>query len=330
MCSMGFDKQGRTFAGVLTALFLLVMSAPALAVESKPAPWRGSTFSYRNAASAISLDKGAELSYNPYYVMSFEFAPRWWFGKYAYVSADADLSRELTDADDTTREGEWWWGDVRVGAGGTAPRIPVVGLIFSAKVDVIAPTSKVAQARTMILGVRPQVSVARTFKVLSGISLAYAFQATRFFNEYTTSQRKVPLIPGCTGGASCARFSNLGLRNTEWRLTNAASVGIDFTSWLGLSADFALIVDTLYDMAEDDRVSFEPQGGTNKRYLMAYSAEVWGKPMPSLGLALGFSTVNPQLKPDSSYEDPFINRYTTVYLDLRFHIDGFISQLRSL
>jgi hypothetical protein len=41
------------------------------------------------------------------------------------------------------------------------------------------------------------------------------------------------------------------------------------------------------------------------------------------------STVNPQLKPDSTLQDPFVNRYTTLYFDVRFHIDGFIAQLRN-
>jgi len=39
--------------------------------------------------------------------------------------------------------------------------------------------------------------------------------------------------------------------------------------------------------------------------------------------------VNPQLRPDSGYEAPFINRYTTVYLDLTLHVDGLVSQILS-
>jgi len=286
---------------------------------------------YRNAASAISFDKGADLTYNPYYAMTLQFSPRWWFGKYVGLSADADITREITEADDTTKAGEWWLGDVQAGVAVRAPTIPLVGIDTMAKVSAFAPTSKISRARTLILGLKPELMVSRTFPLLSGLTLAYVVQGTRFFHDYTTSQREVPLIPGCAAGlGGCDRFVNLGLRNPEWRLTNAVALSMDFFPWLGISADAAIVVDWLYAQEEvDPQVSFEPQEGTDQRYTMAYSVELYGKPMPSVGLALGVSTVNPQLKPDSTPREPFVNRYTTVYFDVRFHIDGFIAQLRN-
>ena len=320
--------SGRSCGLAVLALSLLV--APSVRAEDA-APCRGSYLLYRNAASAISFDKSADLTYNPYYAMTFQFSPRWWFGKYVGLSADIDITREITEADDTTRNGEWWLGDVQAGVAGRAPTIPWVGIDAMAKVSVLAPTSKISQARTLILGLKPELTLARTFPLLSGLTVAYVLQGTRFLNEYTTSQREVPLIPGCAAGlGGCDRFVNIGLRNAEWRMVNALALSLDVFPWLGISADAAIVVDWLYAQEElDAQVSFEPQEGTDQRYTMAYSLEVYGKPMPSVGLALGMSTVNPQLKPDSTPHEPFVNRYTTVYFDVRFHIDGFIAQLRN-
>jgi hypothetical protein len=329
-------SASRPLSGSVPAMVRFIVAVLVVAIWSplsaqEPVPWRGSLMLYRNTASAISLDKSAEPTYNPYFAMTLQLSPRWWFGKYVGLFADADVTRELTDADDTTRAGEWWFGDVRAGVAGRAPTVPVLGLDVAGKLSLIAPTSKISHARTMILGIRPELSLSRTFPLLSGLTVAYAVQGTRYLHEYTTSQREVPLIPGCASGlGGCDRFVNLGLRNPEWRLANAVALSMDFFPWLGLSADFAVVVDWLYAQKEvADRVSFEPQEGTDQRFVMAYSVEVYGKPMPSLGLALGMSTVNPQLKPDSTLQDPFVNRYTTLYFDVRFHIDGFIAQLRN-
>ena len=43
-----------------------------------------------------------------------------------------------------------------------------------------------------------------------------------------------------------------------------------------------------------------------------------------LDLRIGMSTAGPQLAPDSSYYNPFYNRYTAVYLDLVCDLDGVV------
>jgi hypothetical protein len=46
-----------------------------------------------------------------------------------------------------------------------------------------------------------------------------------------------------------------------------------------------------------------------------------------LEVGLGYETVSPQLAPDSTYYNPFYNRYTTLYLDLRLEVDGLVAQI---
>lgn len=322
----------RPSSAVLLTLVLSAVPAHALdavtTASTDPAAWRGSKLVFRNVATAISMDRSAELTYNPYYAMTFQVSPRWWFGRVFWVGADAGLSREITNSDSTTLSGEVLWDDVLVRGGASRfYRIPWVGVEFGAGLDLIAPSSKLSQARSQYLGLRPSLSVSRTFPLLEGLTVFYSLQGTKFFNEFTTSSRESPLIPGCSGG-DCDPYLNSGLRNPEWRVTNFGGLAMEFTGWLGLSASAGLVMDFLYPQgAQDPSVSFQAMDGQDRRYTMVYELEVHTRPMPSLGIALGASTVNPQLKQSSTYEDPFINRYTTVYVDLTFHVDGLVSQI---
>jgi len=304
----------------------------AAAPAKAKAPWRGSSLTLRTEASAISLDKGADLTYNPYAALAFSVNPRWWFGDWFYTSLDFSLARELTEADDTTKAGETWLGDLAVGVGASRFwTIPYAGIDLSAELKLITPTSKVSQARSLLVGLRGSFKMSRTFPVLEGLTVFYAAQGLKNFNRYTTAQLDSPLIPGCVGDAStCDRFSNTGYRNASGRLANAVGVSMDFLPWLGASVGFTHVMDFLYAAQDDDpRISVVPQQPTDTRYLLAYDAELTFTPMKSLQLGLGASTINPQLAPDSSYRQPFVNRYTLVYLDVRLLVDGLVDQIVS-
>jgi len=327
-------RQRISAAAGAVLLILLIGSGPARGLDTvttesgDTSPWRGTRLVYRNVATAISFDRGAELTYNPYYAMALQVSPRWWFGSIFWVGADAGLSGEITDSDTTTREGEVLWDDVLVRGGASRfARIPWVGVEFSGGMDLLAPASKLSQARSLYLGLRSSLGVSRTFPLLSGLTLFYSLQGTKFFNKYTTSSRRSPLIPGCSGGA-CDPYLNSGLRNPEWRMANLGGISMEFTAWLGASASAGLVMDFLYPQVDStSEVSYQPQEGQDRRYVMVYELEVHARPIPSLGIGVGASTVNPLLKPSSTYEDPFINRYTTVYVDLTFHVDGLVSQI---
>ncbi|MBM4353859.1 MAG: hypothetical protein FJ109_08695 [Deltaproteobacteria bacterium] len=323
---MGFRR-----CRVLLVVFLLLQGGTASGGEGGGDPWRGSVLTWRNVGTALSLRKDAELTYNPYYAMELDLHPRWWFGSIVSVDAGASLSRELTDSDVTTQRGEIEWGDVSLGV--SASRfyvVPVARLGLSAGLSVQLPTSKVSKARTLLVALKPSVRVERQFDVLDGAWVGYGFSATRFFNESTTSEREAPLIPDCLeAGSGCDAYLGMGVRNPEWRLAHGVDLGVDFARWLGISASASVLVDMLYPMTIDEQVSYEPQEGTERRYVMAYGLEAHTRPLRSLGFELGVSTVNPQLRPDSTPEKPFFNRYTLVYLDVQFHFGSLVSQLTS-
>lgn len=312
---------------LLLSALLLLLAAPHRSQAKDP--WAGSAITYRNAVSVLSLQKDAELTYNPYYAMSLSIRPQWWITDVLYTHARFSITRELTDSDVTSQAGETWASDLAIRFGGSNfYTIPVVGLAFSADVDLIAPTSPVSQARTMQIGLAPGVGVRRDFDVLSGISIGYGFRASWYSHDSTTAQRDLPSIPGCAGLGGCDEYLNTGLRNTEWRLTHNVFANFGFTDWFALSASLAVVTDTLYDAVQSDQVSLVPQTPQDQRFLLSTDISMTFTPMKSLGITLGANTTNPQLAPDSSFRTPFFNRYTVVYLDLSLNIAGLVSQIR--
>lgn len=294
------------------------------------APWRGSLLSLRTEASLLTFDRGAELTYNPYVALTFDMRPRWWFGRIFYLAADFSLTRELTNADETTKEGETWLGDLNVGGGASRFfTIPGAGIDLSADVRVVTPTSKLSRARTMQAALRGGLTLSRRFRLLDGLTISYLLQGTQYFHRHTTSELESPLIGGCAGDASeCDRFANTGLRNARFRLVNSGSIGMDFLPWLGLDVTAMHLLDFLYPAADSDpRISLVPQEPTDRRHALAYEVELRFTPMKSLGVGVGISALNPLQAPDSSNYRPFVNRYTMAYVEIRLFVDGLVSQI---
>ena len=295
----------------------------------KQSAWRGSGMVYRNVATAYSAVKDAELTYNPYYAMYLGGSVRYWLSRFIAIGADIGVTRELTQADDTTQSGEYLFDDLELSL--SAPKfytIPVLDVPLAAALTLVTPTSKLSRARSLNLGLRLGVGASRTFKLLKGLTIAYGLSGTKFFNNYTTAARQAPLVPGCNSADGfCDVFLNTGDRNPSWRLSHLLDLSLDITKWIGLSGRAGIVIDYLYDVSTDERVSYVPSENTDRRYAMVYGAELYTRPMPSLGVSLGFSTVNPQLKANSTYEQPFVNRYTAIYLDLILDIEGLVAQL---
>lgn len=335
------DKKG----GEVKAEVALTDAVEPEKKDGYKAPWRGSSFTYRNAVTALSFKKDADLTYNPYYEMSWSFHPQWWVGDIFNAALDFSLSRELTEADDTTYDDETLMSDLSLTlAASKFATIPVLDIKMSANVVMIGPTSKASQARTLLFGIRPGLSLSRSFDVLAGINLGYSFGISKFFYESTTGQLNDAPISNCaTSPGGCEEYQNTGVRNTSWGLSNSFSLGIAFIDQLSLDASFGIKHSFLYEQSvrASDEIVDPGTGATlttsespysnddDIRYAMVYGLGLSVIPTQALSIGLGAETANPQLKPDSTYEAPFFNRYTVVYLDLTLDIDGLVQQLTS-
>ncbi|MBI5487014.1 MAG: hypothetical protein HY905_06750 [Deltaproteobacteria bacterium] len=300
--------------------------------EELLAPWRGSQITYLNEVGVVSFDRSFDLTYNPYWLMTWVFRPRWWFDDVWNVAARLDLSREVTQADDRTFQGETWVHDLLLSAGASRfVTIPGAGIDVSADLVLTVPTSKISQARTLALGIGPGVRISRNVDLgpAGTLFLDYHVRFSAFLNRYTTSELETPIIPSCSGiDGGCDEFINTGERNTQWRVQHGISISWQVLDWLGASAGFEHIVSWLYDIDKDDpRISDQAEADIDARYSSAFDVELTFSPWNPLELGLGYSTISPQLAPDSTYYNPFYNRYSTVYLDLRILIDGLVDEI---
>jgi len=291
-------------------------------------PFRGSAITYRNAATAISFDEGAELTYNPNWAMSLEIAPRYWFGDSLFVMASIDFTREITNDDLSTDQGETWVGNTRLRVGAIRfYTIPEAEIAISANLDFILPTSKWAQEQTLYFGLQPSLRLSRGFDVLSGLNLGYGLSVLKNFNEFTTGELEDSRIQNCSatpGGCYDGDF-NSGLRNVSWRLANSFDASLSFTEWMSLNASFAILNSFLYDAYEDDTQTYLPVENTDMRTALVYDVSVTFIPLSYLWVTAGASTFNPQQAPDSSNYAPFFNRFTTLYIDLRLDVADLVA-----
>ncbi|MCB9549699.1 MAG: hypothetical protein H6706_28160 [Myxococcales bacterium] len=305
--------------------------APALAValtgllaagggQAAPA-WRGSSITVSNVVSLNTLDESAEPTYNPYYVVQTTFAPQWWLTDQLYLRGSIGFSREITDSDITTRDGETVLSDTTLGLGAQLWKIPVVGIDTAASLDVRLPTGPYSQAQTLVAAVSPAVSLRRTFPSALGFSVGYRVGMTRFFHEYTTGELDSPYLQGCrTAAVGCEPFLNTGVRNTRVRLSQSGSLSLSPWSWVSASAGATWLHDYLHPATVPAEVNFEPQAPQDTRTTLSWSLELAFVPFDALTIALGTSTTNPQRAPNGDNYDPFINRNTELALDLRLDV----------
>ncbi len=347
-------KKYATLAPVLAALGLVCAGPPAVMASdeagepeaeadqttgagtgagiasSAKAPWRSSRFTWRHALGTTTLD-GSYQTFNPYYAMVFDFQPRWWFGDHLFVRAGLDVTRELTEADQTTYAGEALVGDLALAVGlSRFYTVPLVGVDLSADLTLVAPTSKVSQARTLALAIRPGIRLSRNFELLEGLGVGVNLRCGPALHRYTTSELETPLITGCSlASEGCAAYLNTGRRNPAWRLQSSLDAWLGILDWLAVSLVYGHRVEWLYPIdGADERVSFSPQAGTDQRHVSLFSAEITFMPMRSLELGLGYQSVSPQPAPDStSWYNPFYNPYSLVFVDLRLDVQGLISQI---
>jgi len=295
-------------------------------LETEAAPkksvWRNTLFVYENAVSAYSFSKEAELTYNPYYAMSYRFAPRFYLYEGLSLRLDWSLEQELTNSDTTTKKHEPYWSDVLVDLvwGGLAT-IPKAEIAFTPKIRFTLPASKGSQARTLYVAIGPGFDFLKTFDVLGGITLQWAFRYTKHFNKYSGSVSEEPLLE-CPGTQASCPYYAMGPRNPSHTFSNSFLFEIRPIDALYFDIQVAVVNNILYrtspktvEVIGGSYTVEESSKNTNHSGLMQYVFELGYDVLPFMTIALGTNTYNPMLAPNSRYYAPFFNRYTNIYLD---------------
>ncbi len=298
------------------------------AKPKKQSSFRNSYFLYENVFSAYSLKKDADLTYNPYYAMSYSIRPRYYLWKGLYLGLRWDLEQELTDSDSTTKKRQVMWSDVIIDLNwSNAYKIPAIDFIINPKIRIALPASLESQARTQYLSLGPGFDLVRIFDVWGGITIWYAFRYTKYFNQYSSALSEEPVL-NCPEKGPC-RYDVMGPQNPSHQFLNDFIFEIRPLDQLYISVTVEIRNYLLYELSDAE---YETAGGTqtkdhegtSHRGYMWYLFEIGYDVLPYLTLALGTSTYNPMLSPESEYYAPFFNRYTNIYFDVAIDIDGMI------
>lgn len=284
----------------------------------EPPPYLGSFIFLTQSVSTLTFNPNEELTYNPNYSLTASFLPRWAFGKDRvwFMSGSFNLSREITNADWTTQDGETIASDLRVSFGGWQfYTIPVLDIALSTRFDIIAPTSPSSQAASMIMGLGGSLSAMYIVDILGGLAFTYAFGVNHPFFEYTTAGFDDPVITNCAAD-QCDRFSNTGFRNSDWNLNHSANIWLGFSDWASMTVAAGWTTSYLLPAAESADVSYVSQEPVDARYSIWYDLSLTFRPWGPLMINLGLNTSNPQLSPTEGYYDPVFNRFSTLYLDI--------------
>jgi hypothetical protein len=306
-------------------------------------PFRNSTLIFWQNMSFLTLDKGAEQTWNPSYSWLIRFTPRYYLTDKISLRLKVDLGIEWTNSDETTYYHEAVWEDIWFDVvWAKAYTEKLTGIELTPGVRFTIPASKASQARSLYLGVGPALTFHREWKLPKKMSLGltYAFRYTKNFNHYTTVQYDAPTIASCAagGGGDCGEFLHSGARNPSWGLQNILIADWDITKKLHFSQMVAFfnnwaygLTPTQVSLAGGQTTNFGSSNtganDVNMRAIVWYLTEIDYDVHRWVTLGIGLSTYNPQLTEDSHYRAPFVNRYSELMLAATFNLDQIVGSI---
>jgi hypothetical protein len=293
--------------------------------ESK-SPFRGSRISFEQSLAHRTLRPGGELTYDPYYNLELEVAPRWWPTDGWYVSGRFSVSQEVTHSNVTTRENELWPSDTRLRTG-TPELVTIPGLEVrvSAGAEAVLPTSKPSQARTLQVGAGALLGLSRRFSVLNGLTVSYNGRLQKRFHRYQTRSLETPRISGCADlDRGCEPYAHTGQRNATARHVHLGTVSVRPVEQLSFSATGGVYVDHLYPAADAEVSADSPIEDSSIRHTALWLLDATYRPVEWMSVTGGLRSVHPQLAPDSSYYTPIFNRYAEWRLDMSVDVPALV------
>jgi len=317
------------------------------AAPADKVPWRNSIFSYENTFSALTLSKGADLSYNPYYAQSLSFRPRYYVRDDISLRLRLDLEIELTQSDETDTTREWELSDmlIDVNYAPTWMVIPYAKVAVNPDLRFTFPTSIRSRGRSLMMGLAPGVAFRRSFDLLKGnylknIGVTYGFRATKYFHEYATAQLAESVCGGLPTDANSPNADTgclqTGKYNRSWGFTNSLGFQLAVLEKLSVSGTMMFMNYVMHKGAAKEVVinaGMDPI--TMNETKVNHSAALWFildvnyDLYDWLSLSAGISTYHPQLDPESDYYAPFFNRFTAFYFDVTIPVDKFVSQVQT-
>lgn len=294
-------------------------------------PWRGSSISYGGNFSAISLYRGADLTYNPNFVHSLGLNPQWHFEDlFFYVSAGFSLEQELTRSDATKYMHQLVQSDLSLDFAPERAWDIYEGLRLSGSLRFILPTSSYSRVQTLVIAAAPGVALSKRFDVMRGLIVRYNGRVNLNWHRYTTSQNDSVSIKGCGTADQCSAFQSSGMRNALWSVAHGPGVTLMPFDKASLTAEYSWRRAALYDLDDSELSSIGlPTTDPNARFSQMFRVAAGYDLFNWLNLNAGIVTGGPQLTPDSHYRNPFFNRYTQFMFGASVDVDSFFAPQKS-
>lgn len=307
------------------------------AVEESKSPFRGSTLSYQHGASAISLYKAAEPTWNPYYGHELSVRPEWHFADEFYLRARVTLAQEFTNSDSSKYKNEYLLSDTALEFVWTGWQEKHSKIKLSGNLRGLIPTSKAAWGQSLVTSLSPGLTLTRAFPVLEGFVIGYTGRYAHNFNRWTTSQYDGPTIP-CADmdSPACSRFVHSGVRNTASSVAHGPMAVLKPTKKLTLTYAASFSRSQLYDLHETvvdtdmGPVDLGEGSGVNARYATLMSLDANWQFNEVFALSGGVFSFAGQTGPDGQYRNPFVNRFTSFYVDAIVDIERAWAAVRAL
>jgi hypothetical protein len=261
--------------------------------------------------------------------MSWIFTPTFAFTDSLSASLTIPVSEELTEGGNTLAD-QVLIGNVVFSLDGTLPTPPLEGSPLSSGVGIALelPTSKVARAESLIMGVGPYFNAAVTAPVLDGLSLSWQFSPSPRLQRFTTwsnaTARPCSAAAGCTFGA--AGTTDTGYRNTAVQLIQDFGLSLSAAKErLSIGATFQVVHSKLHPKSPSPRYDEETlspaanNGGDPWNLTYTFIFDVGFQVHPFLGVSVGVFTPG-GMRDDGGWYDPVGNPFTQVYIDFTLYL----------
>ncbi len=322
--------------------------------DVEPLPWRNTFFYWNNNLRLTTLTPGADYSrsYDPYYMQSFSFRPRWYVGDSASIRVSETLSWELTQPD--YYQNSVYMSNLTIGIIDanfyTLPGEIAVGGGFTA----ILPTNRSSWNCHMVGGLSSSIALTKVFtQIMTGLTIqAFGSFSGTLYTSNACSTESDKYVPAYAVSPSSDPYDRINANNQTLYLTNSplsGSVGLyaglapipELSFWAQWGSSWVLGYDTtttdvpVYggtSGSTTDSVSVTDTSGHTRTYSQLALGVTW-LINDWINTTLYYGSSNSfvgALDPSGNVYNPFYTPYSQFTLQFAFVLDRVYEHVRDM
>ena len=298
-------------------LSLALCFANTALADDAPA-WAGSNVSLSQTVTTRSLDRSADLTYNPYTATAVTVGPRWKLHKKVRLSASLGLRGEWTRSDGDVRR-LWWKSSSLRGDFPEVLSIPGAKIGVSPYVSLNLSPGTARVAGEVCGSGGAGVGLSRSFKPRDDLSVSLGADGYASFPLNGAQYGGVSQVLLCPAGATdcsdTAIFS--ASSNVSWEVGGSLSGSLTYAKKLTFSAAGGISQSALYPLGEDPRISFVAPNPAVARYGTFAQVALGYAINPMWRAGLTAQSAHGQLGANGERPTPLFNRYARLVGSLR-------------